>query len=195
MRVSMVYNLPLMAALSLHILKNRLQLILLDRDGVINQESADFIRSPAEWQPLPGAMQAIANLQARYQLAVVTNQSGVGRGYLSLATLDAIHAKMNQTLIASGGQALDVFFCPHLPDAGCDCRKPAPGLIHAAMQKNAADPQQTLVVGDAERDMVAADRAGAYGAQVLSGKTEQALPGRPYVAESLASLAALLCEQ
>lgn len=99
-----------MAALSLHTLKNHLQLILLDRDGVINQESADFIRSPAEWQPLPGAMQAIANLQARYQLAVVTNQSGVGRGYLSLATLDAIHAKMNQILIAGGGRALDVVF-------------------------------------------------------------------------------------
>lgn len=184
-----------MAALSLHTLKNHLQLILLDRDGVINQESADFIRSPAEWQPLPGAMQAIANLQARYQLAVVTNQSGVGRGYLSLATLDAIHAKMNQILIAGGGRALDVFFCPHLPDAGCDCRKPAPGLIHAAMQKNTADPQQTLVVGDAERDMVAADRAGAYSVQVLSGNTEQALPGRPYVAQSLASLASVLCEQ
>ena len=144
-------------------------LILLDRDGVINFDSSTFIKGPDEWRPLPGAMSAIAALQTQYLIAVCTNQSGVGRGLLDLATLDAIHDKLNQELVQAGGKPLNIYFCPHLPDAGCACRKPQPGLLLAAMEAVQVAPTHTVYVGDSTKDVAAAANAGCRAALVLTG--------------------------
>ena len=146
-----------------------LNLILLDRDGVINQDSEQFIKHPDEWQPIPDSPSAIAALQENYKVAVCTNQSGVGRDLFDLATLDAIHTKMNDAIVAAGGQPLDIYFCPHLPDAGCPCRKPAPGLLLEAMAAAGATPRETVMVGDSERDLLAARAAGCEPVLVLTG--------------------------
>jgi len=111
-----------------------LNLILLDRDGVINMDSPDFIKNPDEWQPLPNAIAAIVQLQRQFKVAICTNQSGISRGLLSEDTLAAIHAKLNDLVQSSGGNRLPVFYCPHHPDDNCPCRKPQPGLLQAAIQ-------------------------------------------------------------
>ena len=108
-----------------------MKLIILDRDGVINHDSDAYIKSPDEWLPISGSLEAIARLShAGYRIAVATNQSGVGRGYYSLATLANIHEKMNQAVRAAGGLIDVIFFCPHVPDEACECRKPKPGLFY-----------------------------------------------------------------
>ena len=150
-------------------LPDNLSLILLDRDGVINFDSAAFIKNPDEWQPLPGAMTAIATLQQRYRVSVCTNQSGIGRGLLDLATLDAIHDKLNDELVRAGGAPLSIYFCPHLPEAGCKCRKPQPGLILAAMDAMRIPPARAVYVGDSLKDVAAAANAGCHAALVLTG--------------------------
>lgn len=149
-------------------------LILLDRDGVINSDSDAFIRTPQEWHPIDGSIEAIVTLQQHCRVVVCTNQSGVGRGHLTLDTLAAIHDKMNAAIEKAGGQPLDVFFCPHLPDASCPCRKPATGLLHDAMRAHNVSPDQTLMVGDAVRDLQAAHAAGCAHALVLTGKGQNA---------------------
>jgi D-glycero-D-manno-heptose 1,7-bisphosphate phosphatase len=109
------------------------KLVILDRDGTINQDSDDFIKSPEEWIPLPGALEAIARLNhAGWQVVVASNQSGLGRGLFDMATLNAMHAKMNKHLSAVGGRIDAVFFCPHGPEDKCLCRKPLPGLNEQA---------------------------------------------------------------
>lgn len=135
--------------------------LILDRDGVINHDSADYIRSPDDWRPIDGALAALARLhRAGFGLTVATNQSGVGRGYFDDATLDAIHAKMRAAVEAAGGQLTAIAYCPHVPDAGCDCRKPAPGLLLRLMNECGFAPGDALMIGDARRDIEAARAAG-----------------------------------
>ncbi len=144
-------------------------LILLDRDGVINVDSPDYITSPEQWQPIPGALEAIAQLQQHHSVAVCTNQSAVGRGKLDAPTLAAIHDTMNAALAQVGGSRLDVFYCPHVPAAACECRKPQPGLLLTAMRAYDGTPDTTLFVGDSKRDIEAAAAAGCASALVLTG--------------------------
>ena len=114
-------------------------MVVLDRDGVINRESADFIKTPDEWIPLPGSLEAIARLtRAGYPVSVATNQSGVGRGLFDRDALDAIHDKMRRAVESAGGDLAGIFFCPHAPDEGCDCRKPEPGLLRQIEQRSVA---------------------------------------------------------
>lgn len=176
---------------------SELRLILLDRDGVINHDSEQFIKHPDEWQPIPGALSAIAALQESYRVAVCTNQSGVGRELYDLATLDAIHNKMLDGIQAAGGTPLDIFFCPHLPDAGCACRKPKPGLLTEAMTAYGCAGQETVMVGDSERDLLAARGAGCEPVLVLTGhgaKTRDTPSGKdtPLVFDSLLAFAQAL---
>ncbi len=147
-----------------------MSLIILDRDGVINHDSPDFIKSPAEWQPLPGSLKAIGRLtQAGHTMAIATNQSGIGRGLYDLATLAAIHAKMLGLVKAHGGEIAVVCFCPHRPEDACLCRKPLPGLLEQIGQLLQADLNQAIAVGDSLRDITAAKAAGATPIGVKTG--------------------------
>lgn len=131
-------------------------LVLLDRDGVINHDSTDYIRTAHEWRPLPGSLESIVALNgAGFTVAVCTNQSAVGRGYIDRATLMEIHARMIESLGALGGRLDGIYVCPHAPDARCACRKPEPGLLQDAMRELGFAPQETTMVGDSLRDMQA----------------------------------------
>jgi D-glycero-D-manno-heptose 1,7-bisphosphate phosphatase len=147
--------------------------IILDRDGVLNHEAPEgsYVREPAEFRWLPGALEALAQLRrAGVRLSVVTNQAGVGRGLMSLQQLAAVHERM-QTEAAAHGGALDaVLYCPHAPEEQCSCRKPAPGLIQAAVARSGIAVSDSLVVGDDRRDLEAAERAGVAAALVRTGK-------------------------
>ena len=146
------------------------RLIVLDRDGVINLDSANFIKSLAEWQPIPGALEAIARLKNHgFLVAVCTNQSGVGRGLLSESTLHEIHEHLSHALAGFGAGLDDWRYCPHLPDEGCECRKPKPGMLLELMSTLGVDPAQTCFVGDSLRDMQAAQAAGCEGVLVRTG--------------------------
>lgn len=147
--------------------------VILDRDGVLNVEAADggFVQSPAQWQWLPGALDALRRLAgAGVRVSVATNQSGVGRGLMTAADLAAVNARMQAEAAASGGAIAAVFICPHAPDAGCDCRKPAPGLLHDAVAVSGVAAERTIVVGDDLRDLQAAEAAGLRCALVRTGK-------------------------
>lgn len=134
--------------------------VFLDRDGVINADSTEFIKGVAEWKPLPGSLDAIARLcQAGFEVVVLTNQSGIARGLLSPATLDAIHAEMRRQVEAAGGRLAGIFHCPHGAEDGCRCRKPGPGLVEAATRDLGVEAQGAPFVGDRESDLLAA-RAG-----------------------------------
>ena len=151
-------------------------LIILDRDGVINHDDDNYIKTPDEWHPLPGSLEAIASLsQAGFSIAIATNQSGVGRGYYSEATLDAIHAKMQNLLKPLGAQIDAIFYCPHRPEDQCDCRKPKPGLL----QQIAKHFNQSIVgvplVGDTLRDLQAAEAAQCQPILVKTGNGEKTL--------------------
>jgi D-glycero-D-manno-heptose 1,7-bisphosphate phosphatase len=149
--------------------------LILDRDGVINHDRENYIRSPADWQPIDGALDALARLyRAGFGLTVATNQSGIGRGYFDVPTLDAIHAGMCAAITASGGQVAAIAYCPHRPDAGCDCRKPAPGLLLRLMTECGFAPGDALMIGDAERDLEAARAAGVTAIAVGERATELA---------------------
>jgi D-glycero-D-manno-heptose 1,7-bisphosphate phosphatase len=142
------------------------RLIILDRDGVINHDSDLFIKTPDEWRPIPGSLEAIARLShAGYRVAVCTNQSGIGRGLFDMATLNAIHNRMHRALALAGGRIDAVFFCPHTADARCECRKPLPAMLIEAGHRFGADL----------RDLQAADAAGAQPMLVLTGKGEKTL--------------------
>ncbi len=149
--------------------------MLLDRDGVINFDSPDFIKSAEEWRPIPGALEAIAALQARFKVAVCTNQSGLGRGLYDEAALADIHARLQDDLAAAGGSPLDVFFCPHHPDDGCSCRKPQPGLLEAALSTYGAAAAETVFAGDSRRDLEAAVNAGCHPVLLMSGNGQRTL--------------------
>ena len=147
--------------------------VILDRDGVLNYEAegGGYVRDPAEFRWLPGALEGLAMLrQAGLHLSVVTNQSGVGRGLMSLEQLAAVHARMQAEASAHGGALDAVLFCPHAPQDRCACRKPAPGLIEAAVARSGVAASDTIVVGDDRRDLEAAQRAGVVAALVRTGK-------------------------
>ncbi len=152
------------------------KLIILDRDGVINYDSDHYIKTVDEWIPLPGSMAALAKLtQAGYKIAIATNQSGIGRGYFTVATLDAMHRKM-LNLASQIGAKIDVIaYCPHGPDDQCDCRKPLPGLIHQIEQALNMSAEGCYMVGDSLRDLQAGSAAGLVPALVLTGKGERTL--------------------
>ncbi|MBQ0720605.1 MAG: D-glycero-beta-D-manno-heptose 1,7-bisphosphate 7-phosphatase [Gammaproteobacteria bacterium] len=131
-------------------------LIILDRDGVINQDSDDYIKSAQEWQPIPGSIDAIARLcRAGYRVAVATNQSGLGRGLFDLDDLEAIHDKMRELVESAGGHIAGIYYCPHLPAAGCNCRKPAPGLLDAIAEDFSTPLTNVVFIGDSLKDLQA----------------------------------------
>lgn len=153
-----------------------MQLIILDRDGVINEDSDDYIKSPEEWQPIPGSLEAIARLhRAGWHVVVTTNQSGIARGLFDLDTLMRIHKKMHRAVRDTGGQIDAVFFCPHGPDDDCACRKPKPGLYHDIARRLRIDLKGVPAIGDSLRDLQAARAAGARPLLVRTGKGPQTL--------------------
>lgn len=155
-----------------------MKLVILDRDGVINFDSDQFIKSPQEWQPIPGSLDAIASLnQAGFRVVVASNQSGVGRGLFDMATLNAIHAKMHKLVLQAGGRIDAVFFCPHAADSRCQCRKPKPGLMLEIAARLHVDLRGVPAVGDALRDVQAALSVGARPILVKTGKGQRTLAG------------------
>jgi D-glycero-D-manno-heptose 1,7-bisphosphate phosphatase len=148
-----------------------IKIIILDRDGTINEDRDDYVKSPEEWEPIPGALEAIARLNhAGWHTVVATNQSGIGRGLFDMATLNAMHMKMHQLLAKQGGRIDAVFFCPHTPADGCDCRKPLPGLFTQIGERYGVDLEEVPVVGDVLRDLQAGSAAGCIPHLVRTGK-------------------------
>ncbi|WP_119153839.1 D-glycero-beta-D-manno-heptose 1,7-bisphosphate 7-phosphatase [Caldimonas tepidiphila] len=152
-----------------------MKLIVLDRDGTLNEDRDDFVKSPDEWLPLPGALEAVARLnRAGFTVAVATNQSGLARGLFDLATLDAMHGKMQSLLAAHGGRVDRIAWCPHGPEDGCRCRKPRPGLFEQlAAHYGLATLAGVPVVGDTLRDLQAGTAAGGEPHLVRTGKAAQ----------------------
>lgn len=154
--------------------------IILDRDGVINFDSDQYIKSPDEWHPIPGSLEAIARLNRYgYRVLVATNQSGVARGLYDISVLDQIHEKLMRELAAVGGYVEEIFFCPHHPEDNCVCRKPKPGLIHQIQAKYPIDPVDTFFIGDSHADMEAAQSAGCIPLLVLTGNGQRTLEKYP----------------
>ncbi len=154
----------------------QVKLIILDRDGVINYDSDKFIKSPDEWRPIPGSLEAIARLNhAGFRVVVATNQSGLGRGLFDMATLIAIHDKMHKALAHVGGRIDAVFYCPHTADSECECRKPKPGMFTEIGNRFGAELTGVPCVGDSVRDLQAAAAVEAQPILVLSGKGEKTL--------------------
>jgi len=176
-----------------------MKLVILDRDGVINYDSASYIKSPDEWRPIPGSLEAIALLnQAGHHVVVATNQSGVGQGLFEMATLNAIHDKMHRALGQAGGHVDAIFFCPHTSDAGCHCRKPGPGLLEEIARRFNVSLEGVPSIGDAQRDLEASAAVGAQPILVLTGKgkktrNEGKMPaGTPVFADLAEAVKALL---
>ncbi len=148
-----------------------MQLVLLDRDGVINRESADFIKTADEWEPIPGSLEALARLHHNdIHVVVVSNQSGLARGLYDIQALNDIHQKMHQLVHKAGGHIDAVFFCPHGPDDACDCRKPMPGLLQQIASRLRVNLATTPFVGDRLSDVHAARQAGAIPVLLRSGR-------------------------
>jgi D-glycero-D-manno-heptose 1,7-bisphosphate phosphatase len=174
------------------------KLIILDRDGVINRDSDAFIKTPDEWKPLPGSLEAIAKLNhLGYRVVVCSNQSGIGRGLLDMAALNAINDKMYKALAQLGGRIDALFYCPHPAEANCECRKPKPGMFHDIARRFNADLTGVPAVGDSLRDLQACAAVGCAPILVLTGKgakTQAAggLPPGTRVYEDLAAAARAL---
>jgi len=152
------------------------QLIVLDRDGVVNLDSEQFIKSPDEWRPIPGSLEAVARLNhAGFRVVIATNQSGVGRGLFDMATLNSIHNKMLKALSQIGGRIDAIFFCPHAADSNCSCRKPKPGLLIEIGQRFGVEMTGVPCIGDSLRDLQAAVAVAAQPILVLTGKGERTL--------------------
>jgi D-glycero-D-manno-heptose 1,7-bisphosphate phosphatase len=150
---------------------NPLKLVILDRDGTINEDSADYIKTADEWQPLPGAIDAIARLNhAGWHVVVASNQSGLGRGLFEVSDLNEIHAKLHSLMAAVGGRIDAVFYCPHAPDEGCHCRKPEPGLFEQIADRYGFGLKGVPVVGDTASDLLAGVAVGCEPHLVLTGK-------------------------
>lgn len=169
-----------------------MKLVILDRDGVINFDSAHFIKNPNEWKPIPGSLEAIAELnQAGFRIALATNQSGIGRGLFDMATLNAIHDKMHRALAQNGGRIDALFYCPHAADDNCNCRKPKPGMMEEIARRFGSDLNGVPCVGDSLRDLQAGLPLGAKPFLVRTGKGEATLAagGLPEETEIYANLA------
>lgn len=150
------------------------KLVILDRDGVINFDSAQFIKNPDEWRPIPGSLEAIARLkQNGYRVVVATNQSGVGRGLFDMDTLNLIHQKMHKAAFERGGRIDAIFYCPHTADSKCDCRKPKPGMFRRIADTLNADLNGVAAIGDSLRDLQAGAAVGCQPILVLTGKGER----------------------
>jgi D-glycero-D-manno-heptose 1,7-bisphosphate phosphatase len=148
-----------------------MKLVILDRDGTINADSDEFIKSPQEWEALPGALEAIARMNhAGWHVAIASNQSGLGRGLFDMASLNAMHAKMHKLLSAHGGRVDAIFYCPHTPEDKCNCRKPLPGLFEQIGERFGVELKGVPVVGDSVRDLQAGAAAGCEPHLVLTGK-------------------------
>ncbi|MGI9305438.1 MAG: D-glycero-beta-D-manno-heptose 1,7-bisphosphate 7-phosphatase [Gammaproteobacteria bacterium] len=169
--------------------------VILDRDGVINHDAADHIKSPDEWRPIPGSLEAIARLnEAGYCVAVATNQSGISRGLFDVETLGEIHGKMQSELARVGGRLSGIFYCPHVPEDHCDCRKPKAGLLRQIGETLQIELTDVPFVGDSVRDMQAAVAVGAWPVLVRTGHGETSLasrnlPARVAVYDNLAAVA------
>lgn len=175
-----------------------MKLIILDRDGVINEDSDNYIKSPEEWIPIPGSLEAIGKLKSlNYTIAIATNQSGIGRGYYDLETLVSMHEKM-QDLTRKHGGAIDyIAYCPHAPKDYCQCRKPQPGMIHQIASHFKHDLEDAIFIGDSISDYLAAKAADVNFALVKTGKgsrtlANNSLPEDLIVHENLAKFVAQL---
>ena len=175
-----------------------MKIIVLDRDGVINFDSDQFIKKPEEWKPIPGSLEAIARLnESGWRVIVASNQSGVGRGLFDMDTLNAINEKMTKALGQVGGRLDAIFFCPHTADSTCDCRKPKPGMFLQIAERFNADMKDVPVVGDSLRDLQAGVAVGCKPYLVLTGKgsktqTDPDLPEGTQIFPDLAAVAAQL---
>jgi D-glycero-D-manno-heptose 1,7-bisphosphate phosphatase len=168
-----------------------MRLVILDRDGVINQESDAFIKTPEEWIPIPGSLDAIARLyKAGYTVVVASNQSGIARHLLSLDTLAAIHGRMKREVEAAGGKIDSIFFCPHGPGDLCDCRKPKPGLFKQIAKRYKVRLKDLPMIGDSERDLQAARAVGGRPILVRTGNGLKTLDEDHNVEEVYDDLAA-----
>ena len=153
-----------------------MKLVILDRDGVINYDSDQYIKSPEEWVPIPGSLEAIARLHREgYRIVVATNQSGVGRGLFDMDTLGRIHARMLEAVRVKGGEIDAIFFCPHKPEDDCSCRKPQPGLFQEIADRLKVNLTGVYAVGDSERDVIAARLVAARPVLVVTGKGKRTL--------------------
>jgi D-glycero-D-manno-heptose 1,7-bisphosphate phosphatase len=172
-----------------------MKLVVLDRDGVINFDSEQYIKSPAEWRPIPGSIEAIARLnQNGWRVAVATNQSGIARGLFDMATLNAINDKMMELVFRQGGRIDALFFCPHAADEGCNCRKPRTGMLEEIAARFHTEMKGVPVVGDSLKDLQAAESVGAQPILVLTGKgastqASGSLPRKTAVFDDLAAAA------
>ncbi len=156
------------------------ELVILDRDGVINEDSDEYIKSAEEWVAIPGSLEAIARLNhAGVGVVVASNQSGIGRGLFTMDDLNQIHAKFQRALARVGGHVDGIFFCPHLPDAGCECRKPAPGLLRSISLRFALALTEIPFIGDTRGDVEAALAARAKPVLVRTGKGMRSLHLHP----------------
>jgi len=175
-----------------------MKLVVLDRDGTINHDSDQYIKSPAEWKPIKGSIEAIARLtQAGHHVVVATNKSGIARGLFDMTTLNAIHDAMQRAVHQAGGRIDAIFFCPHADAAGCECRKPKPGMLLEIGRRMNTPLAGVPVVGDALRDLQAAAAAGARPVLVLTGKGKKTradggLPPGTEIYPDLAAFAARL---
>jgi D-glycero-D-manno-heptose 1,7-bisphosphate phosphatase len=173
-----------------------MKLVVLDRDGTINHDSDQYIKSPAEWKPIKGGLEAIARLtQSGHRVLVATNQSGIARGLFDMTTLNAIHDAMQRAVHQAGGRIDAIFFCPHAGDAECECRKPRPGMLLEIGRRLNTPLEGVPVVGDALRDLQAAAAVGARPVLVLTGKGRKTraaggLPPGTEVCDDLAAFAA-----
>jgi D-glycero-D-manno-heptose 1,7-bisphosphate phosphatase len=153
-----------------------MKLVILDRDGVINQDSVNFIKSPNEWIPLPGSLEAIALLnQSGFRVVIATNQSGIARGLFDMAALNEINDKMQHALAQMGGRIDAMFYCPHMAEDHCECRKPKTGMIEDISRRFSVDLNEVYAVGDALRDLRAYADAGCKPILVRTGKGEETL--------------------
>jgi D-glycero-D-manno-heptose 1,7-bisphosphate phosphatase len=172
-----------------------MKLVILDRDGVINHDSPEFIKSPAEWIPIPGSLEAIARLnQAGYRVVVASNQSGIARELFDMTTLNAIHQKMHAAAQLVGADIDAIFFCPHAAIDNCDCRKPKPGMYEEIAKRFKVSLKGVPTVGDSLRDLQAGFITGCAPYLVLTGKGEKtlAIGGLPPGTQVFPDLAAMV---
>ncbi len=172
-----------------------MKIVILDRDGVVNQDSDQFIKSPEEWLPIAGSLEAIALLnQGGYRVVIASNQSGIGRGLFDMSALNAMHTKLHRALATLGGHVDAIFFCPHAADEGCECRKPKAGMFTQIAQRFEMDLKGMPAIGDSKRDLEAAASVGCATILVRTGKgkkteAEGNLPPGTLVFDNLAAAA------